>query len=608
MADTRKKKQKPIKLKKILFYILFILSIILGGLLYYTTINLNRIVTENINSIYKQSQLNEYYSLEFKKLRIHIIDSKIKIFHVSFKPRKEIKPQFFKDNGSMSIQIEEITLKNTDILKIISENKIDVQELLINESDIELLNSSSQFKPFSFVKPKVKNDTLELEINIGIIQIGNAKLKYITDVDNLKGNSFKNFNFKIEDFNFKKEHSIVMMSLKRMETSLKEALYNNKKGISIGLEKLSIEINDFSITNSTDKFNYNYESFLIKLQKPSFITKDKLYSVTSKSITIDELNKTLSLDNININPLLSKKDFANKYKYQKLRPEISLDRVKLVNINYRNLFDYNDFIADSLIISKGEINLYKDNRKPFNKSKFPNYLAKQIFNIKLPLKIDIVEASDIDIHFSAKQPNNILSEIEIQIDDAKLENVQNIKLDQKLGLNAIGKIQNSVPFDVHLLFDYSKDVFNYSGNIYKSNLSSLQKPIRSFIPVEIRSGIINNMKFSGHASRTTSKGKMVFLYNNLNIEIQSNNKVKKKGFQNLLLSTAANTIMLSNNPVHKGAPPRKVKFEVARDMNRGFINILIKSVLSGMKESLLPSKENRKQYKEVKKRSKNRNA
>jgi len=605
MANTRKKKQKPIKFKKIIFSILFIISILLGGFLYYTTINLNRIVTENIISIYNQSQLNEYYSLEFKKLKINIIDRKIKILHVSFKPRKDIKPQFFKDNGSMSIHIAEITLNNTDILKIVSDNIINVDELLINESDIELFNISSHFKPFSFIKPKVKNDSLQLEISLGEIQINDARLKYITDSTNPNGTSFKNFNFNIENFNFKKDLSSVMMSLSSMKTSLEEAVYNNKKGINIDLERLSVEINNFSITNSIEKFNYNYKSFLIKLQKPSFTTKDKLYSVTSESITIDELSRTLSMDNIKIIPLLSKKDFVNKYKYQKIRPEISLNKVRLVNINYRNLFDYSDFIADSLVISGGDINLYKDKQKPFNKNNFPNYLARQIFSIKLPIKIDVVEASDIDIYFSAKQPNNLISKIEIQIDDAKLNNVQNIKPNQQLGLNAVGKIHNSVPFDIQLQFDYSKDVFSFKGNVYKSDLSTLQKPIRSFIPVEIKSGILKSMKFSGHTSRTTSKGNMIFLYNDLNIEIQNNNKAKKKGFQNLLLSTAANTIMLSNNPVHADAPPRKVKFEVARDMNKGFINILIKSLLSGMKESLLPSKENRKQYKEVKKHSKN---
>ncbi|RLD46618.1 MAG: hypothetical protein DRI86_02685 [Bacteroidetes bacterium] len=608
MAKSRKKKlkNKAKGLRKILFSILIVFSIIIGGLLYYATINLNRIVAENIHSIYNQSQLNEYYSLDFKKLRINLIESKIKILHLSFKPRKSFHKQFFIDNGSMNINIGEITLKNADIIKIISDNIIVVDKLLIKDSDINLVNTSSHFNPFSFIKPKVKNDTLQLDISLGNIQINKAKLNYITDVNNPSGTNFKDFNFEIVDFSLKKDKETVMMSLIKMETSLSEARYNNNKGVNIGLEKLSLEIDGFLITNSAGKFNYNYKSFLIKLQKPSFETKDKVYSISSNYIIIDELRRTLNIDNVSIMPLLSKKDFANNYKYQELRPEINLDKVKLVNIDYRNLFDFNNFVADSLLINGGEIYLYKDNRKPLNKNKFPKYLAKQIFNIKLPLKIDIVKANNIDIHFSAKQPNNLLSKIDIQINDASLNNIQNIKSDQKLKLNATGKVHNSIPFNVNLLFDYSKDVFSFKGNIQKSDLITLRKPIRSFLPVEIRSGIIQNMKFNGYASRTTSKGNMVFLYNNLNIEIQNNNKVKKKGFQNIILSTAANTIMLSNNPVHADAPPRKVNFEVARDMNRGFINILIKSLLSGMKESLLPSKENRKQYKKVKKYSKHK--
>jgi hypothetical protein len=40
---------------------------------------------------------------------------------------------------------------------------------------------------------------------------------------------------------------------------------------------------------------------------------------------------------------------------------------------------------------------------------------------------------------------------------------------------------------------------------------------------------------------------------------------------------------------------------VDRDMNKGFINIIIKFLLAGFKETVVMSKENRKTYKEEKK-------
>jgi hypothetical protein len=51
-------------------------------------------------------------------------------------------------------------------------------------------------------------------------------------------------------------------------------------------------------------------------------------------------------------------------------------------------------------------------------------------------------------------------------------------------------------------------------------------------------------------------------------------------------------------------PPRIVQFHVARDMNKGFINIILKSLLNGLKETMIMSKENRKAYKAAKKQLK----
>ena len=39
-------------------------------------------------------------------------------------------------------------------------------------------------------------------------------------------------------------------------------------------------------------------------------------------------------------------------------------------------------------------------------------------------------------------------------------------------------------------------------------------------------------------------------------------------------------------------------------MNKGFVNVIIKSVLNGLKETMIMSKENRKAHKEAVKKSK----
>jgi hypothetical protein len=47
-----------------------------------------------------------------------------------------------------------------------------------------------------------------------------------------------------------------------------------------------------------------------------------------------------------------------------------------------------------------------------------------------------------------------------------------------------------------------------------------------------------------------------------------------------------------------------VKFHIERDVTKGFINVLIKSLLNGFKETMFMSKENKQSYKEDKKQAK----
>jgi uncharacterized membrane protein len=57
------------------------------------------------------------------------------------------------------------------------------------------------------------------------------------------------------------------------------------------------------------------------------------------------------------------------------------------------------------------------------------------------------------------------------------------------------------------------------------------------------------------------------------------------------------------NPA-SGLPPRIVEFHAERDMHKSFVNITIKSLLAGLKETVLMSKENKKAFREEKKEAK----
>jgi hypothetical protein len=91
---------------------------------------------------------------------------------------------------------------------------------------------------------------------------------------------------------------------------------------------------------------------------------------------------------------------------------------------------------------------------------------------------------------------------------------------------------------------------------------------------------------------------MKFLYHDLDVDL----KVADKKWQNDVVAFAANTYLSTNNPPSAGAPPKIVNYEAVRDLNKGGFNPIIRSFLSGMKETMIMSKENKKAYKEEKKK------
>ncbi|MDH4296131.1 MAG: hypothetical protein OEV74_07640, partial [Cyclobacteriaceae bacterium] len=99
-------------------------------------------------------------------------------------------------------------------------------------------------------------------------------------------------------------------------------------------------------------------------------------------------------------------------------------------------------------------------------------------------------------------------------------------------------------------------------------------------------------------------GRMKFLYHNLEVDLELE---KQARWKSSVVAFAANTALNSSNPVSPDLPPRIVAFHIERDLTKGFINVLIKSVLNGLKETMIMSKENRRAYQETKKKAKQRN-
>ena len=107
--------------------------------------------------------------------------------------------------------------------------------------------------------------------------------------------------------------------------------------------------------------------------------------------------------------------------------------------------------------------------------------------------------------------------------------------------------------------------------------------------IDISSGTVDDLTVSGYANRYVGRGNMTMLYHGLAIDVlkeKQGGEIKRRW----LISAVATGVVKANNPVHN-KPVRVAPMYFERDMNKGILNFLWKTCFSGIKESLLPSKQ-----------------
>lgn len=215
-----------------------------------------------------------------------------------------------------------------------------------------------------------------------------------------------------------------------------------------------------------------------------------------------------------------------------------------------------------------------------------------------------MKATDVELENTERKPDSTYAKVNITKAKLEVNNITNLSTQEGLQMKADAHINGKAHFKAGLIFSYQKPQFSFEGEVKKFDLPDLNPLIQAYTPAKINRGVSDEITFSGLAEQTKASGKMKFLYHDLEIDLVLKEQAKWKS---AVIAFAANTILNSSNPVSSDLPPREVQFTIERDMTKGFVNVLIKSILNGLKETMIMSKDNRKTHQEAKKKSKEEN-
>ena len=435
----------------------------------------------------------------------------------------------------------------------------------------------------AFIKLKGINLTKILfhqDIDIGEVVISNTNLKgEIKFLEKTRPAIISTINLRIDSILFDN------IDLAIQNKSNAGAYYVNK-GI-LKLLGLQIEKQDTLKANIVKQLDFVADEF-------NSVSADSMYTFKTNGVVCSSTSKRLIIDRLSVQPNYKDSEFSARH-------EFAIDRFEAV---FKNIFvrDFSPslYINSSKLISSYveignmEMDVFRDTRKKIHHVKKAAF-QDMIYNFPGDISIDSIGILSGNIiyteHAKMATEAGTISFNELNAKLYKITNDTIFKTEKAyLKLNAQGRLMNKSRINISLksrLFD-PNNTFSLSGSLSGMNVDILNPMLEKNAFIYARAGKIDKMNFSFTADNARASGKMILLYHGLNIAVKNKRTDDTTALKERVTSIIANIIILDSNPLPtKGV--REGIIDYKRDPERFVFNYCAKSILSGIKSSLIKS-------------------
>jgi len=581
--------------------VLLVVIAVIAFLLY---TNFNQLLSAALQRSFESNVISNVYELKFEKLRVNIFDGDISIYNVILQPRKKPLQNYPYINSSLNLKTEMLQLVNVKLSELLKFDRLNLDRIAIIRPEIELdLNGKIPVLfPFIDSTGVAASDTgFQKRAIIAFL----LRKFQIIDANIKVQNSYLKHDFIIAALDVSLDNLSLSQQFGRDLISCKdfELLIGSFQGElhqstieHVSFKDYKLKLDSLRVHKTLDTVIYNFQDFTLGLLELNLLTSDSIYHISMEAFSLSYLEKSIKLRNVKFKPNLSDRELQKRFPYQNTQFSGDVEIIDFLDVNFDTLIYHNTIHIDKMVVDKITASIYKDKTKPVDPERLPQYPGQQLKAIPMPLYINDLEASNVSITNRERLPGGSVAKVNVTRMSVTANNITNTSDSSQLSVKAEAYIEDKAYFKAAVAFDYQKPMFRINGSIGKFNLPDLNSIIQSYTPAKINTGKVDGIAFSGIVNRTNASGNLTFLYHDLNIDLQLQEQAKWKS---TLGAFAANTYLRASNPLMDGQPPRVVEYEVDRDMHKGFINIILKSLFMGLKETMSPSKENRKAFQET---------
>jgi hypothetical protein len=598
--DPQKRKWSA---KRIITLVVVSILLTIGIFLY---VNFNRLISDALVKSFNSGIASDVYELKFENLSVNPFTGTIQVYNVTMLPHEKPDIIYPYINSTFELKTEKLILRDVELFTLLRFKQLKLKIISITKPDVELTLRGKRhiFLPFKDTTSVVSQDSTKAKFfesfKLDAFHLIEAAV-HIASHDKQRDFSINNFTISVSDLLINAQPGEYASSFNRVLVTIGRLQGNLKKDDvqSVDFKAFNFGIDSLQMKLTLDSVIYRFHDFTTGLHKLDVQTADSLFHLTTGAFTVSYRDQSVKLKEISFIPNVSHAVLQEDHKFEHVDFSGTIKKLEFNQVNFDSLIYSKSIFIQEILLDSVALSIFKDKTKPLNKDKFPAYLGQSVRKIKVPVKIDHLRATHVELeNTERKLSDSTLAKVRISRATVDVKNITNLSSNSALTMNADAWLMNKARFRANLAFYYSRDQFDFEGSLGKFDMASLTPLIRAYTPAKINKGIADEISFSGVAQDTYATGTMKFLYHDLEVDMEFKDQARWKSS---VVAFAANTVLDSSNPSSPDLPPKVVTFNIQRDMNRGFVNVVIKSVLDGLKETVLMSKENRKAYKQAKK-------
>jgi len=361
------------------------------------------------------------------------------------------------------------------------------------------------------------------------------------------------------------------------------------KGTNVSMILSDIKI-DSTQESDTSRILFSKNIDLL-CKEIAIFSKNKTYSYHFEDLEFISQVKSFKAGRIRIVPQLSEEAFTKTLKYSKDLYDFTFEGLVLRNLSLRDLWR-KMIVADEMVVSKSSFKIYRDISLPHDSvSRVGAFPQQQLMKIPFPINIRKVVMHRSFIQYKEKNAKSDSSgKLQFVNTEAILTNVTNISSliahNNKFKVEFHSQFLDKAPLNAYLTmylknpngqFDITGDMGHLSGE----DLNLLLKPMAL---AQIEKGDIQKVQFDLKGDNYSDYGKLLILYDRIEVTLLKKNDAKNKYTKKVLPSLVANIVMKNSNPAN-GKDPRWADVHYKRDTVRSMFNLLWKSIFSGVKET-----------------------